>query len=135
VSSGRIARPRAALTESTRKKSALTADAATRSGSSPPVMFALPAVYIASPSKLFCSARQSLKSGDDMLLWLIPFEGLTPANATMRSAPGNGSGRSSTAFTTEKMAVFAPTPNASTTTATTVNPGFFASARTPYLTS
>jgi hypothetical protein len=39
------------------------------------------------------------------------------------------SGLSSTALTTEKMAVFAPTPSATASTATTVKPGLFSSTR------
>jgi hypothetical protein len=42
---------------------------------------------------------------------------------------------SSTPLTTEKMALFAPTPSASVSTATSVNPGRFNSVRTPYRTS
>src|SRR5215207_1441001 len=38
-------------------------------------------------------------------------------------------GRSSSALTTEKMVVFAPTPSATASTATAVNPGFFHSIR------
>jgi hypothetical protein len=45
------------------------------------------------------------------------------------SDSGYGSGRSSTAFTTLKMAVFAPIPSASATTAMMVKPGAFASMR------
>src|SRR5437867_12073832 len=41
----------------------------------------------------------------------------------------NGNGRSSTARTRLKIAVFAPIPKAMITTATTVNPGFLASIR------
>jgi hypothetical protein len=37
----------------------------------------------------------------------------------------------STPLTTEKMAVFAPTPSASVSTATSVNPGRFNSVRSP----
>src|SRR5262249_36391516 len=43
--------------------------------------------------------------------------------ATSRSGDGNGSGFNNTALTTLKMAVFAPIPSASVTTATRVNPG------------
>ena len=42
---------------------------------------------------------------------------------TRRSARGNGSGASSSAWTTLKMAVFAPMPSASVKTATAVKPG------------
>src|SRR5260370_16209430 len=49
----------------------------------------------------------------------------------MRSGSGKGSGRSSTPYTTVNIAVFAPIPSASVKTATTVNPGLFASTRIP----
>src|SRR6266540_3381616 len=50
---------------------------------------------------------------------------------TNTSRPGslNGGGRSSTALTTLKIAVFAPMPSASVSTATAVKPGFFSSWR------
>ena len=51
--------------------------------------------------------------------------------ATTRSAFGYWSGLSRTALTTEKIAVFAPTPTASVSTATAVKPGRFASERAP----
>jgi hypothetical protein len=50
---------------------------------------------------------------------------------TTRSAPGYGSGRRSTALTTLKIAVVAPTPSAIVSSATAVNDGAAASARTP----
>jgi len=46
-----------------------------------------------------------------------------------RSGSGSGSGRSSSAFTTLKMAVFAPIPIASDKTATSANAGLFANIR------
>src|SRR5881392_913164 len=48
---------------------------------------------------------------------------------TSRSAAGNGNGRSNTPFTTLKIAVFAPMPSASVSTATAVKPGFFSNWR------
>ena len=51
------------------------------------------------------------------------------AVATIRFASGKGSGRSSTASTREKIAVFAPIPSASIATATAVKPGLLASIR------
>ena len=47
---------------------------------------------------------------------------LVDQTSTMASDPGYGSGRSSTPFTTLKIAVFAPMPSASVSTATTVKP-------------
>src|SRR6266481_805391 len=51
---------------------------------------------------------------------------------TSRSGSSNGSGRSNTAFTTLKMAVFAPIPRARVSTTINVKPGFFASIRKLY---
>ncbi len=48
-----------------------------------------------------------------------------------RSASGKGNGRSSTAFTTLKMRVVAPMPNARANAAVNVNPGCAASPRRP----
>src|SRR5262245_27700327 len=50
---------------------------------------------------------------------------------TRRSCSGKGSGRSNTAYTTLKIAVFAPMPNASVTTAIKLKPGFFNNIRAP----
>src|SRR6185312_16389705 len=50
-------------------------------------------------------------------------------NQTNRSDSGYASGRNSTASTTLKMAVFAPMPSASVSTATAVKPGFFSNWR------
>jgi hypothetical protein len=52
-------------------------------------------------------------------------------STTSRSGAGNGKDFSSTPFTTEKMAVFAPMPSASVTTATSVKPGFFTNTCAP----
>jgi hypothetical protein len=54
-----------------------------------------------------------------------------PATQTRRSALRYGRGLRSTALTTEKMAVFAPTPSASVNTTTAVNPGRFHNILTP----
>jgi hypothetical protein len=48
---------------------------------------------------------------------------------TRRSGSSNGSGRSRTAFTTLKIAPFAPMPSASVATATAVKPGAWRSRR------
>ena len=49
--------------------------------------------------------------------------------ATRRSESAKGSGRSSTALSTVKIAVFAPMPRASVSSTMTVNPGALASDR------
>src|SRR5262245_24683131 len=58
-----------------------------------------------------------------------PCCGFFPHNNTRRSDSGNGSARSQSAFTAEKMAVLAPMPSARVSTATAVKPGFFKSWR------
>src|SRR5437773_578136 len=57
------------------------------------------------------------------------FERLFSQLHTSRSGFLKGSGRSSTALTKLKMAVFAPMPSASVSTATAVKPGFFSNWR------
>jgi hypothetical protein len=51
--------------------------------------------------------------------------------ATIRSGAAKGSGRSTTALTTLKMAVVAPMPRASVSTAVAAKPGCRTSVRTP----
>src|SRR6266478_7481538 len=53
----------------------------------------------------------------------------TVHNMTSRSGSLKGNGRSNTPLTTLKMAVFAPMPRASVSTATAVKPGFFSNWR------
>ena len=50
-------------------------------------------------------------------------------NQTSRPDSVYGNGRNKTAFTTLKIAVFAPMPSASVSTATAAKPGFFSSWR------
>src|SRR5713226_4019340 len=50
----------------------------------------------------------------------------------MESESGNGSGFNKTAFTTLKIAVFAPIPSVSTASAESVKPGFLRSTRTAW---
>ena len=60
------------------------------------------------------------------------------ASNSATTRPGSrtpGSGLSRKASTPLKIAVFTPTPSASVTTATSVNPGRCASTRSPYLMS
>ena len=60
-----------------------------------------------------------------------PLSKLAPS-CTIFSGFGKGSGRSSTAFTTLKMAVFAPMPRARVRPTTAVKPGLLPSMRAPY---
>ncbi len=55
--------------------------------------------------------------------------------AISRSGSAQGRGRSSTAFTTEKIAVLAPIPSARAASATRVKPGVFRRNRRPFLRS
>src|SRR6266446_7290373 len=56
-------------------------------------------------------------------------EGLSVHSSTMPSGSGYGSAFSNTPLITLKMAVFAPMPSASVSTATAVKPGFFSNWR------
>src|SRR5579885_443243 len=77
----------------------------------------------------------SAKSGNECAEEVVPFLTLRRIACTSCSECSKGRGRSSTALTTEKMAVFAPTPSAVTRIATAVKPGLFDSTRTPNLKS
>ena len=59
-----------------------------------------------------------------------PYCGTISCTRTSRSGSGYGSGCSSTPLTTLKIAVVAPTPSASVSTATIVKPGDLISWRT-----
>ena len=67
-------------------------------------------------------ARQWLNLAGDPAAKPLPLA-LVCRKTTSRSASGNGSVFSSTALTTEKIAVLAPIPRASAATAASVNPG------------
>src|SRR5262245_62567199 len=84
---------------------------------------------IAIPANDCARVRQSAKFGYGTPL-RSPSRVLS-ANNTNLSGPAYGNGRSSSAFTTLKMAVLAPTPKASVTTAIKVKPGFLANMRAP----
>src|SRR6185503_12236089 len=70
-----------------------------------------------------------MKFGSEKLSCDQPRLGYCCQTATKDSGLENGSGRKSAALMTLKMAVFAPMPSASVSTATTVKPGFFNSWR------
>ena len=72
-----------------------------------------------------------MKSGGEAGNFGNPFAGLTETTIVSRSGSGKGSGRRRTAFTTLKMAVLAPIPNASASTATAAKPGFLRSILRP----
>ena len=78
----------------------------------------------------FC-ACQARKSGAEDPLFPTPCEINVDQTNTNLLASLYGRLSSKTAFTTEKIAVFAPIPSASVRMATAANPGFFRSIRRP----
>ena len=132
----RKSRPSAGPIPRTRKKSADTAIPSIRFAGA----FAMPSVnefpcHEAMLSKLFARARQSEKFGYEVPFGIVagpPLPDLSlvnVSNATIRSGCGNGSGRSSTASTSENTAVAAPMPSASVIVAMTVKPMLLRSCR------
>src|SRR6185436_12524460 len=98
-----------------------------RSGSPSPARLSSPGATAAIDSKAVVCRAQSRKTPTETEL---PWPGLE-VSQTWTTCPGssNGSGRSSTASTTLNIAVFAPIPRASVSTAAAVNPGAFRSCR------
>ena len=85
----------------------------------------LATVTAARRSNAVARARQSRKLGCDAENSGQPPSGLLSQIRTRRSGSANGSGRSTTVLTTEKIAVFAPMPSASVSNAMSVKPGVF----------
>src|SRR5579862_5800811 len=83
---------------------------------------------MSSKTPLFCF--QIAKSPGDEGNGCPPRAGFTVHTATMLPGSLYGRGAISTVFTTEKIAVLAPIPNASVATLTHTNPGDFTSSRT-----
>src|SRR6266850_8508666 len=80
----------------------------------------------------FCARSKTARSGAENPIFGKPSFGMPSKSIMSREGCLKGSGRSSTAFTTLKMAVFAPMPRASVRTATSVKPGLLASIRNAY---
>ena len=79
-------------------------------------------------------ASQSRKFAGDSAKVLLPanrFCGGVCHNRMMRSESANGSGRSTTALTTVKIAEFTPMPSPRMTTPAKANPGLLISVRAP----
>src|SRR4030095_4169588 len=89
-------------------------------------------VVAASDSNARDCERQSRKLGCDAANVDQPRSTLLSQTRTRRSGSVNGSGRSITALTTLKMAVVAPTPNASVRAPMAVKPGLLLSAPAAY---
>ena len=103
------------------------------SGSSLVITMAVVKRYAEMWSKAFAYARQLLNFAADVRS-NDPC-GKVVMNAYSRSASGYGTGFNNTASTTEKIAVFAPIPNARVRTATVVKPGDCRKLRKAYRTS
>jgi hypothetical protein len=82
-------------------------------------------------SNEFVSSRQSRKFRGFTTFLKYPRFGWHSHNCTSRVGSGKGSGRKSMASTTLNMAVFAPIPSASVTTAMAAKPGDLPSTRKP----
>jgi hypothetical protein len=95
--------------------------ARSRSGSPRPVRLAAKLSKAAIDSNDRASRRQSRKLAG--ATHRAGLSGLVSHAITSRSDSGNGSGRSTTAFITEKMAVFAPIPIARETMAASARMG------------
>jgi hypothetical protein len=118
-------RPSAGRTRSTSKKAALTAAPSRRTASPWPVSVIPVESSAENRSSVFDCFSMSRKFWGDSHAIDLPFQ--SASTWTRRSASGNGSGRSSTAFTTLKIALVAPIPSASVSAATSVKPGDCAS--------
>ena len=129
-SPGANARPSTGFTPSCSKNPVLIKTASTCSASPRPVRVndRLPRT-IAMDANVRLSFCQSRKFGYE--IEPVAKLGLLSRSSTSCSGSGYGSGFSSTPFTTEKSAVFAPIPSASVRIATAVNPGDFARIRRP----
>src|SRR5262245_12573060 len=129
-------RPRKGAAPRTRKKLPRTPASRICSGSPPPVTETSGTLFeIAIESKSVARCRKSRMSGAAIgacgkLVLTIRFQIIT-----RRSGSRYGSGRSSTASMTLKIAVVAPIPSARVRSATVVNPGLRRSVRTPYVMS
>ena len=130
-------RPSASLTPSTSRKLSDTPTSRSRSGSPEPVSVcrrpkSKKAKYPASVSKLVFSSRHALNVSARVVRADIP---LVPSFSIHTRRPGsrNGRGRSSTASTMLNIAVHAPMPRASVSSATVANPGDLMSCRSANL--
>jgi hypothetical protein len=108
-----------------------TRAAVTRSGSPWPEMSTCSSRKAPRVLNDLCSRTKMAKSGAEKPTLGYPIPGKPSPSAMSLDGSLNGKGRKSTVFTTLKIAVFAPMPSASVTTATAVKPGFLASIRKP----
>ena len=128
---GSSVRPSSGFVVNTEKKFWVTAMVLASEGSPRPVRVS---EWLARPAmalKTWLLSRNSSRLGYDIPASVIPRFGFASGNKASRPGSGYGSGRSRTASTTEKIAVFAPMPSASVKIATTVKPGDLRSMRSP----
>src|SRR5260370_5925774 len=133
VSSRRKPRPSAGFTPTTRKKSSVTRREVTQS-----TRFSCFSSSAGPPRKPATESntrvprsRQKVNCGAVTQPSGSPLFNRAPS-CTILSDCGNGRGRSSTAFTTLKIAVFAPMPRGMVNPTTAAKPGIFTSMRIPY---
>ena len=124
---GREPRPTIGVTPSRGSMLAVSIFAGMRSGSLPPLMFAVKLRNAPQACSAVASRHTSRKFSADSDS--NGNEGVRSLMTTTRPASWKGSGRSMTASTTVKMAELAPTPSAMVSTAIAVKPGCFLSAR------
>ena len=124
-------RPTIGSTPSMGRRPLETSSAARRTGSpAGGVRFTSPAISAPSRSSVVARVSKSWKSGTDAGSRVVPLCRSVSHTITSRPKSATGAGRSSTPSSTEKMAVLAPMPSASTITARRVKAGCLASART-----
>src|SRR5690349_11560150 len=83
-------------------------------------------------NELFCWLQSTKSTG---FAGAVANWGCVSHTHTRRPESGKGSGRNSTEYTTEKIALLAPMPSASASTAMAVKPGDLKSTRDAYLRS
>jgi hypothetical protein len=119
-------RPRAAGTPSTSNMRPLAKSPSTGSAAPPRARSKRVLAYAKAPS---CSAGRSRTASQIGLVHHAPNRVSSPAIRTRRSACGTGRARSTSASAMENIAVFAPMPSASESTATAVTSGAARKAR------
>ena len=135
VSPSPNSRPWAACTPRARKRCSSTPAERTRSGRSPAVRLTSPVVYAPTAANDWLISRNSMYSGGETQNSVKPSPGNWVVRYISCSGAGYPSGRRITLLTMEKIAVLAPMPSASVSTATAVNPGARRSSRHEYRTS
>ncbi|AHG88175.1 hypothetical protein J421_0638 [Gemmatirosa kalamazoonensis] len=94
-----------------------------------------PSPYAATSANAGTPSRQSRMFAGASTCRYHPFSGFSSHSITSRPGAANGSGRRMTAFTAEKIAAFAPMPNARMNVAASASPGRRRSARSASRTS